>query len=130
MKLLMRHEGTYLLPSSEDSVEEYDKLRPGQEYSVEIKKARNPQFHRKGFKLLHELFVNQEKYTVFEDFLVEVKLVTGHYKEHITNKGKVIYVPQSLSFENMDDLEFERFYNKLLDIAVEKFGYQLVAGFL
>ena len=112
-----------LLPSSAGSEEEYAKLKTGDEYSVEIKKARNPQHHRKMFSLLNLAFHNQEKYDTFEDFFIEVKLKAGHYQEHVTTKGKIIYVPKSVDFSSMDQTEFDPFYSKVITVVMESFGF-------
>jgi len=124
MKMLMRHDGTYLIPSSAESVEAYEKLKEG-EYTVEVRKARNPGHHRKGFKLLHLAFENQEKYDTFEHFVTEIKLQCGWYEEHVTLGGKTIYQPKSLSFADMDQTEFEEFYNKALRVLTKYFGYDV-----
>jgi len=45
----------------------------------------------------------------------------GLYAEHITTKGKIIYVPKSMSFAEMDENEFEELYSKFIDIALQHF---------
>jgi len=87
----------------------------------EHKKSRNLLFHRKFFALLKVVFDNQEKYENQEDLLVEIKLKTGHYKEHVTTKGQIIYVPRSIAFENMDQISFELFYDKAIDVVLKHF---------
>ena len=120
----MRHDGTYLIPSSQDSVENYEKLKEGQEYKVEVRKARNPGHHRKAFSLINRIFHNQDVYTNETDLLVELKLQCGWYDEHITTKGKVIYLPKSMDFSSMDQTEFEGFYTKLVTVAFERWGIE------
>lgn len=127
MKFLARHDGTYLIPSSEDSVREYEKLRAGQEYQVEIKQARNPRFHRLAFGLIHAMYENQETFENFEDFRRELKILTGHYDEYITKRGETVYIPKSWSFSQMDETEFHEVYERISAIAVKRFGYDFVA---
>ena len=129
MKLVCRYDGTHLIPSSTDSVEEWEKLRQGYEYKVEVKRARNPQFHRKAMALLQQVFDNQDKYENFEDLLVEFKLRTGWYKEHLTTKGNVIYVPKSIAFANMDEDTFAKFYSRAIDVAIKHFGCEWAEEF-
>ena len=66
--------------------------------------------------LVRLVFENQERYNSIEDLLVEFKLKVGHYKEHITTDGKIVYVPKSISFSQMDEYEFNEFYNKALNV--------------
>ena len=88
----------------------------------EVKKNRNYQFHKKVFGLLNMVFENQDKYTNFEDFFVEVKLRTGHYKEHTTIKDTIMYIPKSVAFDEMDEVEFAQFFNKAIDFCLKHFA--------
>ena len=121
VKFSATYNGTYLIPSS--NLDEYEAMPRG-EYMVTVTKARNPGHHRKMFKLLQLAYENQDIYDNFEDFFVEVKLKAGHYAEHITTKGKLVYVPKSIEFASMDQTEFAQFYNKVLTIVMEHFGYE------
>ncbi len=92
------------------------KIKIGEVVKAEITKPRNVKFHRKFMALMQLVFENQTQYAVFEDLLIEVKLKTGHYTEHITTNGVLIYVPKSISFASMDEYEFNDFYTKALNI--------------
>ena len=92
------------------------------EVMVEIKKARNPKFHIYAMRLFRLVLNNQEKYQNMEDLLVEIKLQTGHYEEHITLGGKVIYNPKSISFAKMEEIEFKAFMSKSIDAILKFFG--------
>lgn len=103
------------IPASDLDKEVTDKIAMGEEAEVEFRKARNPRFHRKFFAMLHIVLMNQEKYSTLEDLLVEVKVRIGHYKESILSTGEIVYVPKSISFRKMNQLEFEKFYDKSVD---------------
>jgi hypothetical protein len=126
VKLLVRYDGTHLIPSSRDSVEAWEKLRSGQEYRLEIKQARNPQFHRLAFGLIQAMYHSQERFENFEDFRRELKILTGHYDEYITVKGETVYIPKSWAFSQMDEIEFHEVYERIKDIAVKRFGTEFV----
>ncbi len=98
-----------------------NKLKDGETVKATITKPRNPKHHRKFFSMLNMVFENQDKYEILEDLLTEVKLRTGHYKEHITVKGTVIYIPKSVAFDEMDQLEFESIYNKAISCCLKYF---------
>jgi len=95
--------------------------RVGDEIRVNASKPRNQGHHRKAFALINYIFDNQDRYKTVEDLLVEIKLKAGHYKEHLTTKGQIIYVPKSISFSKMDQVEFNVFYDKVIDIALQHF---------
>lgn len=109
------------LEPNPEHYEDFDSLTDGEEYIIEIKKQRNILFHRKYFALIDYAYKNQSKYFNKADFLVEIKLLSGHYEEHITLKGNIIYTPKSISFDKMDNIEFEKFYSKTIDIIISKF---------
>jgi len=111
----------HFVPDMDSDWEAVKKFRVGEVIAADIKRERNLQFHRKFFALLQLAFQNQDKYKIFEDFLVEIKLKTGHYKEHVTTKGRIIYIPKSLSFSKCDEIEFERRYNNAIDVILENF---------
>jgi len=84
-------------------------------------KPRNGGHHRKAWALINFIFQNQKRYNEINDLMVEIKLKTGHYKEHITTKGKVIYVPKSISFASMSQDDFNVWYDKLINVALQHF---------
>lgn len=88
---------------------------------VEYKRPRNVQFHRKFMALVNLVYDNQERYTNREALLTELKLQVGHYQEHVTLGGKLIYQPKSISFASMDDDEFSIFYAKVVDVVLRHF---------
>jgi hypothetical protein len=121
MKLMLKKIAGGLIPSLPMDEEKLSKWKFGSIMECEVKKPRNGQFHRKFFALINVVYINQEKYTQLDDLLVEVKLKTGHYKEHLTTKGEIIYLPKSISFAQMDEMEFGLFYSKVIDVVLKHF---------
>lgn len=110
-----------LLPANKEAIKKLNKVKVGDSVLIDYKAKRNPLFHRKGFALLNLIFQNQDRYTNLEDLRVEFRLKAGFYSEHITTKGKLIYIPKSMSFAEMDENEFEELYSKFIDIALQHF---------
>lgn len=163
MKLmLMKTSDGVLIPATDHDRDTYDKLRRNTHYKADLRKARNPDHHRKGFALINLIFENQEQYTTLEDLLVELKLRAGWYTEHVRTvnspildsladfagrcpgairrklesyvealraRDAVVFVPKSISFADMDQLEFEQFYERVIDIAVEQYGLRKALEF-
>lgn len=89
--------------------------------SAEMRKPRNPAFHRKFFALLDIVYSNlpedlAEKFKSEEDLLLELKLQTGHREKYRTLGGREIWIPKSIAFSEMDNDEFADFYEKCLDV--------------
>lgn len=98
------------------------KLVPnGQAGIFTLQRKRNPKFHNLAMSFFRRVFENQDKYDTVEGLMLEVKLRCGHYDEHITVNGNVIYVPRSVSFAEMDELEFQTFMQKAIDVCLRHF---------
>jgi hypothetical protein len=145
-----------LIPATETDAEIFEKFRGNTWYKSDCRKARNPEFHKKGMALVRLIFNSQEQYRELEDLLVELKIKAGWYSEHVRSshhispllksmwswaemlpspiavklkkyisqlrrQDSVIYLPKSISFADMDELEFQRFYNAVLDIAIQDY---------
>lgn len=119
--MMMKQADGRLAPSLEHDAEKLRRIKLGDIVECTIVKKRNGKHHRKAMALLQFLFDNQDRYDVFKDFLVEVKLRTGHYYEHITVKGTIMYLPKSIAYENMDQVEFDLWYNKVINAALKYF---------
>lgn len=108
-------------PMSEQDAERLKRMKVGEPFKAKVVKPRNGKHHRLGFSMLQFVFDNQERFDVFEDFLVEMKLRTGHYREHVTLRGKIIYVPMSLAFENMEEVEWGEWRSKAINAILKHF---------
>lgn len=105
--------------STEYDYEEASKFAIGEMIEVEAKKVRNPKFHRKFFALLNFIFENQSYFQNFEEMRKCLTMMAGFYTTFISLKGEVLYVPKSIAFANMDELEFADLYFKVIDIAIQ-----------
>jgi len=114
-------QGNILMVVDDDQIEIMNKIKNGSEIQFEWKPKRNYQFHKKAMALLKMVLDNQNTYSNMDDLLVEYKLKAGHFMEHITTKGKMIYVPRSISFAEMDELEFGAIFSKFIDISLKHF---------
>ena len=118
--MVKRQDGSFS-PADQQSLEHAAKLKVGQVYRHEVKKPRNYKFHQKYFTLLNFVFDNQDKYIVFEPFRDAVTMGAGWYKTHISLNGTVIYSPKSISFANMEDVYFNKLYDKTITVILHNF---------
>ena len=114
--------------ATEQDVKALEGIKANEVFKAAITKTRNGGHHRKMFALLNMVFENQDRYEIFEDFLTEIKLRAGHYKEHVTMKGKVLYIPKSINFASMDQLEFNQFYEKVTEVCLKHFYDEKMTG--
>jgi len=99
------------------------KLKLDTAYQCEIKRPRNYKFHKKYFALLNMLFENQERYSSIDHLRYDLTIEAGKYTIRKDLKGDMVKVPDSISFANMNVLEFEDLYSKTLDVIVKYFNF-------
>ena len=116
MKLVVKKTYLGLLPASRGEFDKLEKAKfvDGELYEVEINKKRNIKFHRKFFALLNLCYENQEFYTDIEDLRKELVISAGFYREITTHHGEIKREALSLSFSNMDEIQFQEVYDKVL----------------
>lgn len=94
--------------------------RPGDELEAELRKARNPGFHRLAHAFGRVLADNLDEFTGIpaHNVLKRLQLETGIACDEMMIKvpgvGACVHrIPRSLSFASMDELEFNEFYTAL-----------------
>lgn len=103
------------------SNQEFDKLALNQDHLIQAKRVRSPPHHRKYFSLIRLCFQNQEEISDEQNFRQVFQMRCGLVDRVVTKKG-VLYLPRSISFENMDQTAFEDLWIKALDQAEEMLG--------
>lgn len=111
----------------DSDLEEKQHLRTGERVLCSIRRPRNYEFHKKFFALLRLTVDNlpetlQEQMHIYneEDLLDCLKVELGLF--HTVQHGdREIIKTGSISFASMDESEFERFYNRSLDIIIHRY---------
>jgi len=91
-------------------------------FEIEYKKKRNILFHRKFFALIELVYQNQEVYNNKEHLRKDLTISAGFYDIRHNFEGVEIYEPKSISFSNMDEVEFSELYNRFIDVVVQWLG--------
>ncbi len=77
---------------------------------------RNGKHHRKFFALVHLVMENSERYATENEALVAIKLAAAYFDPHIDPRtGEVIPVVRSISYDAMEQEEFDKFYSAAID---------------
>lgn len=90
--------------------------------TCEMKQPRNYEFHKKFFAMLDIVYSNlphelENKFKNQDELLTELKLQTGWRDKFTTLGGREFWLPKSISFSSMDHQEFDKFYNRCLDVV-------------
>jgi len=98
------------------------KFREGDELRAELKKPRNPKFHRLVMGALQLVLDNQEGLHTIDQLLTIVKIKLGRVESTIDpSSGKVFYIPESISFDALDDGQFQEFWRDLCRLIVRDY---------
>lgn len=128
MKLLVINTPRGLVPLDDDDFEEKKKLKLGQTYSVEVKVARNVDFHRKYFALIAYAweFLNEQETERFkgkENFRKYLEISAGHCDVIFHPRlQEFVEIPKSISFGSMDNTAFSELYERVKDVIFSIIG--------
>ena len=107
-----------LVCATDEDYEKLKRIKPNQEYVVNFKELRNYEFHKKFFALVNLGFQNTKSgITEFNDYRAYLIMKSGFYRLVKTNEGKFA-IPKSISFEKMDNLEFEELFSAAISFVI------------
>ena len=124
----IKHHGGLLSPASDMDADKMKRFKSGEQYTVEIKLSRNPQFHRKVFAFLNFCFQHWiassdidclDESGQFDVFRNNLTVLAGYYDQYYNLKCEVRIEAKSLSFGSMDQAEFEKCYTALINAAMK-----------
>ena len=127
----IKSQGGTLVAADVEAEKFISRLQVGDGVIVEAKKARSLLFHRKAFALLNLAFETwdpdpKNEYMGlgiqknFDRFRKDITILAGYYSEVWDIRGELRLEPKSLSFESMDDVEFEGVYQSILTVVWNK----------
>jgi hypothetical protein len=108
----MRH---CLYPVDERAREAVTQVPEGEAIGVRVWKDRSLPMHNRFFKIL-DTVAKATDWGTAERLLVALKLRLGRYDLHTLPGGKIVPVPNSISFGAMPQGEFETFYQEAIHI--------------
>ena len=129
-----------LMPAHESDLEAVKKLPAHQPIRVKVTKIRNVDHHRKYFALLNYAFDVWEPPPLsyedmqracsfdimpaaieknFDRFRKDIAILSGFFDTTFRVNGDMVFEPKSISFASMDQDEFERLYDKTIDVILK-----------
>ncbi len=113
-----------LKPYDTKAEEVFSKVGINDVIMIDITRPRNVRFHRKLFALIRLVFENQEHYNSQDDLREDLTIEAGYFTKVVNHfTGEERYKAKSISFANMDELEFSELYGRFLDTVVRVFGW-------
>jgi hypothetical protein len=123
MKLHVVKTQSGLKPCYNSDYDIYSKIPLNEVFEIEYKKPRNYEFHKKYFGLLKLAFENQELFSNITDMREDVTIMAGFF-ELRENKisGEITKKAKSISFAQMDEIEFSELYESTKDVICKWLG--------
>jgi len=125
IELVKRSDGTFC-PAHNSDYELAKKVKAGDSITAKLSRPRSVGFHKRFFALIRYTFHHmsegmQGKFPSEEALRLELIMQAGYWSTHYTLGGKETIYPQSISFEKMDQVEFEKLYSAVLDVVIKWF---------
>lgn len=121
MKVLCQYRYGTLRPVDDIGRAELAKLGNDRPVTVEVKRARNPRFHRLYWALVGKVFENTDRYASADDLHAAIKIAAGLRTPIQLPDGTMGYIPGSIAFHKMSQSEFDAFYNRVCDLVAKHF---------
>lgn len=105
------------VPADDEAMEVKRRYKIGELYRGEIVKPRSGPAHRLCFALLSLTFANQDVYTDARKFRRALAWEVGHVDEVMLQSGEIVKFPRSLSYDDVDQVEFQVLFPKLMTVC-------------
>lgn len=105
---------------------DYEKLRhfpPNTPIKCKFEKERNIKLLKKYFALINLVFQNQERFKNKEELRKALQVSAGFYIVKYDLDGVEYKEPKSISFNRMEEEEFQNLYERVLDQVVYHFKF-------
>lgn len=123
-----------LRPADEEAEALTKKFAQGEILKADVRRFRNYRFHCKFFALLTFAFdlwcergtgkgieyKGQHVLPNFEQFREDIVILCGFYEMHVRLDGAVRVKAKSIAFANMEQDDFDKLYDKAIDVILHK----------
>ena len=110
--------GFAFFPASNADTEIMYQFAEGEVVELDVKKVRNYRNHRRFFALLKLGFESQDKFNSFGWWREWVLIKSGNFESCETPTG-IMYRAKSISFANLDEIEFRELYKTVSQVIIE-----------
>lgn len=116
-RVYLKRIGGGFVPADAESEDLCKKFKLGEIYRGDVVKPRSYEHHKLIFALLNTTYQNQDRYDNFEDFRKVVAIAAGHSREFVTLDGEIVREAQSISYDALDQVEFQKVAGAMLTVC-------------
>ena len=122
MEILLVKTAFGLKPIDDENIRRLKGIEEGEIVKAEYTKKRNIKFHKKYFALIKMMWENDSLDLTIERYRKEIEMAAGYFESYIGIEGKIVKEPRSISFNKMQEDEFEVLFQDILQIACMRLG--------
>lgn len=127
MKEVFKKTANGLIPASDGAQRLFDKIKIGEQGVFEIVRKRNYGNLTRFFKLRDVTFEIQDHFDNDELWRKHLIMIAGYYDEVVifnpnTEETVVQFWPKSISFEEMEEQEFQLFFKRVITGFLNRYG--------
>lgn len=98
---------------------------PDGEIMADLRKNRNVKNHRRFFAFIKMTFDMQDTFDSMEVWRKYITMKAGFFDEVINAEGKVLYWPQSISWDELDEIKFKDLFTQVVNAFLKYYGQDL-----
>lgn len=120
--MLFRRYMEHLMPMDEEANAYVRSLAPGSDVVLKsvYKRPRSVRQHRLFFAMLNKVFENQAHYPTLDALRHELLIKLGRIDSYHSKDGSLRIIPQSISFGNMSQEEFQKLMDDARDFLLQE----------
>lgn len=129
--ILMKATSDTLIPFDDAAAEFVRKCKTGELLHSDYKRVRNYKFHKKYFALIKFAFdqwepqdnlqyLGQPVLKNIKRFRKDIAILSGFFETTVNLKGEVRLEAKSISFSQMDEIEFDELYQSTITIVLSR----------
>lgn len=111
------YQGIVFVPVMDDA----EKIPYG-EVMADIHKNRSTGNHRRFFAFIKMSFDMQDHYEEPEIWRKVIQMKAGFFDEVVTEKGEALYLPQSIAWDKLDEIEFKDLFSRVINAFIKYYG--------
>ncbi|MBY0243036.1 MAG: DUF1367 family protein [Burkholderiaceae bacterium] len=130
-EIVLMRASNVLVPHDEAAAAFIQKMKLGELVHSDFKRVRNYKFHKKYFALVSFAFDQWEPRSGLtyqgqpvaknkERFRKDIAILAGFFETTVNLKGEVRLEAKSISFAQMDEIEFEALYNETINVILQR----------
>ena len=111
-----------LKPLTDSDLDKIKKIELGEIVEIVVKKTRSYRFLKKYMALINLMWGNDSLNLTRERYRKEMEIAAGYFDTYKGYDGDVRREPKSISFEKMQEDEFENLFQDMLQLACLRLG--------